>query len=121
MDLTCQGGVCAQPVGFGATCDPVHDGCNLMMGLSCNTITHTCDKVQFGGGGARCGTTIQGRLSPCLGEGICRSSGVGATEGVCVAATTDGAACDASTGPACLPPAVCAGGTCRLPAADACP
>jgi hypothetical protein len=102
-----------------ASCDPT-------LGLVCSGTAGTCQLSVFVGSGETCGVTgpTNGKItSVCRGGGLCLKDST-SSQGICVAAAADGAACntDSTIGPPCLSPAVCVytnssstAGTCVVP------
>jgi hypothetical protein len=108
---------CGAPVDVGASCEvtPCRAGlqCIGQVGArTCKTILSTATA------GGVCGAMGDGRVV-CAAEGTCHIP-TGQPTGTCTAAAADGAACDVSKGPSCLPPARCVFSVCRLSAAEAC-
>jgi hypothetical protein len=81
--------------------------CDEAAGAFCNTNLTECVPYRLG---TSCGVSAQdGSITGCQATGFCQ------TGGTCLASAADGAACNDTTGPLCMPPATCAGGTCQLP------
>jgi hypothetical protein len=133
--LDCMSGRCVPMMAEGATCDETHacgrgtfscikgscvrlakagDACSesggtpCSRGLGCDTQTLVCAPLYVGKPGDAC-TFGQ---DPCAEQQTCVPAGGGLT-GTCPAAVKDGASCNGTRD--CLPPAVCAGGTCQVP------
>jgi hypothetical protein len=112
--LACKGGVCATPDEAGAACTT--GSCDQPKGLYCSTgAGPVCTSIGLATAGKACGL-VGGGLTVCSAGGHCNVvTGTGA--GTCAAAAADGAACDDTNGPTCLPPAVCGATSkvCTLP------
>ena len=124
--LSCEGahgttsGTCQRRLTAGVTCDSTTQttpGCDTLNGLFCNPATKVCQTLGLAGAGQVCGIN-NGGYSVCTASAYCRTSGL---SGTCVATAADGAACNATNGPMCLPPANCVNGVCVLPAVPSCP
>src|SRR5262249_43518878 len=108
----CVSGTCAPAQPAGASC-PTGGECDIAQGAICEPTTHKCVMVTFAGAGQACGL-VGGAIVGCKGGGTCKVT-AGMTQGTCQPAAADGAACDVTNGPHCLPPATCDKGLCRLP------
>jgi hypothetical protein len=115
----CKNGVCAAPGEAGATCTPSADGgdCDKTAGLFCHPTMRTCVTVMFVGAGQACGF-VNGNIVACSGSGHCKVAG--GLMGTCLAPAADGAACDTTNGPDCMPPAQCVSSVCKLPNPASC-
>jgi hypothetical protein len=133
-------GACAVPGGQAAACDPSHpclatlgcaanntcepplaagaactaQNCNSLDGLYCDTRTGVCAQILAAGLGATCGVAANGTLTSCAAGAKCKMPD-GSTTGTCEGTALDGANCDATNGPPCLPPSSCVSGVCTLP------
>lgn len=103
-------GACARAVAAaGAACDAssvAAADCDPGAGLFCD--------------GGVCRAVADARPGGGCGRGIECAAGEACFGMSCIADGADGAACDSSTGPGCLAPAVCLGGRCVFPYANAC-
>ncbi len=103
--LVCKNGVCATPDEAGMACTEA--SCDQLAGLYCpGGANAVCTKIAFATAGQPCGV-INGGFTACSAGGHCKASGTGTGTGTCQAPAADGAACDDTAGPTCLPPAVC--------------
>jgi hypothetical protein len=116
--LVCKSGTCAIPDGAGAPCST--GTCDALAGLFCSIAApHVCTKIALAGAGEAC-FAVNGGLTACGNGGLC-SRGALATTGTCEAPAADGASCDDTNGPPCMPPAVCsAAKVCTIAAPDSC-
>lgn len=114
----CKASQCTAPIGAGMTCDPVAKDCDSTQALYCDPATKLCRQAGFATAGGACGV-VNGGYVACSGGGHCKL-GVGLLMGTCLAPAADGAACDATAGPDCLPPAQCVSSVCKLPNAASC-
>lgn len=114
-----------QPAGAtaGVACaGPSAPGCDNILGLSCNTMSRTCQSMTLVAPGAACGLNADGSFSVCAGSGECAGYTLASPRGTCSAPAADGSACDRANGPYCRTPASCVvtgtgtAGTCQLPA-----
>jgi hypothetical protein len=117
----CKGNVCAVPQEAGQTCattgvQDIFGDCNQTKGLECPPGTHVCAPLMFAAAGQPCGL-INMAFVGCAAAGHCKLTGF---MGTCLAPAADGAACDATNGPECTPPAQCVSGACKLPNPAAC-
>jgi hypothetical protein len=114
----CKGGVCAAPGQAGQACTPSAGGgdCDQTAGLFCHPTMRTCVTVMFVGAGQACGL-VNGNVVACSGSGRCKLNGL---MGTCLAPAVDGAACDTTNGPDCMPPAQCVNSVCKLPNPASC-
>ena len=118
IPLGCLGGTCAELPGPGEACDPTTKPCDLFLQASfCNPMTQKCQEVTFADAGEPCGVVDGTKLVACAKAGHCNAP-MGMMEGICEPAAADGAACDMDT--ACLSPAKCVSGACKLPDPAAC-
>jgi len=102
---------CATPLAAGSACDPTVQPCDGAAGFYCNPLQKRCSPIKFAAAGAPCGyDTATGDLTSCS-QGFC-SQPLG--QGTCIGDAADGAACDTTNGPGCLPPATCNNGTCTV-------
>jgi hypothetical protein len=113
--LACKTGSCAVASGPGGPCARNGD-CDGTQGLFCNPLTSVCQLAAIVIPGLPCGA-VNGGYALCARSGVCRMSG---STGTCVAPAADGAACDTTAGPACVPPAICTTGVCKLPDPASC-
>jgi hypothetical protein len=109
--------VCGAPAGVAASCEvaPCRAGLQCVGQVGARTCVTIVSTAAAGG---VCGAMGDGRVV-CAAEGTCHIA-TGQSTGTCTASAADGAACAASKGLNCLPPARCVGGTCRLSGADSC-
>ena len=116
--LACKSGVCSTPDEAGASCTP--GSCNQLAGLYCSTTDGRCTAIGLAKAGESCGL-VGGAPAVCSGGGHCNVV-AGAGRGTCEAAAADGASCDPTSGPTCLPPAVCGATSkvCTLPNPTSC-
>lgn len=121
--LGCSGGVCVTPTGAGSTCDDsngygITAGCDWASGLYC---TGTCVLTEVADAGEPCSYPSPGvPLIGCNQGQIC-SVASGARTGTCPAPAAEGQSCTIIPNTSnCLPPAVCANGTCQTPIASQC-
>jgi hypothetical protein len=115
----CVNGACSAPLQAGATCTRSPDTCDVTAGLYCRASTLKCESYAYAGYGQSCGILSTGRVL-CRAGGFCQGLSATVTAGKCVAPAADGAACDDTKGPSCLPPAYCAAGKCTLPDSSTC-
>jgi hypothetical protein len=109
-------GTCGKPDEAGDKCAGLGD-CDGTKGLVCGA-QQTCVPTKIAKAGEACGI-VNGSLVVCDGGGFCAVA-QGKTAGTCVAPAADGAACDTTHGPPCLPPADCINGTCSMPNTSSC-
>ena len=110
---------CEAPLPAGAACTPNADPpCNLLDGHFCHPINKVCAEIKYAAAGQSCGYVMPD-FYLCSGSSTCQGA-QGAQSGTCLAPAADGAACDAQKGPACLPPALCSNGLCRIFDPSAC-
>ena len=119
--LSCPAGstTCIQAVA-GKVGDPCtyQEQCDLANGVACDTASSKkCIQISVAKSvGEPCGLTMSG-FAICPASGTCS----GVFGGTCSAAAADGANCsDSDSGPKCLSPAKCVGGTCQLPDPKSC-
>ena len=96
--------------------------CDGNKGLTCGP-SKTCATISYGADGAVCGTIPGAAFSACAGGGACyTATGVAQSGemGHCKAPAADGAACDATNGPMCTSPALCANSVCTIPDTTSC-
>jgi hypothetical protein len=122
---------CMTPVMTGgAACGAGTAGCDPTVGLYCGGVAgnKSCMQIAYVGDGAPCGLQPDGARAACK-AGLCYTAARVAGEGevgTCKAYAPDGAPCDATLGPACMPPARCittgtgTAGTCSVPDATTC-
>lgn len=110
------GGTCGPPLGAGSPCTV--QNCDLLHGLYCNTLTNVCAQVQTASPGNACGVTFTASFAICTASAQCKLATGSTTMGTCEATAADGASCDPTNGPPCLPPTTCVGGVCALPSAS---
>ncbi|MBI5547151.1 MAG: hypothetical protein HY901_24995 [Deltaproteobacteria bacterium] len=114
--LVCPKGssTCIKPVaGKAGDACTYQEQCDLANGVACDTTSSKkCMQIAVAEDtGDSCGITMAGFVI-CPASGTCSAL----FGGTCSAAAADGDACsDSDTGPKCLLPAKCAGGTCALP------
>jgi hypothetical protein len=96
LSLACHGGVCGPRGGVGAPCAS-DDECDIYGGTLCEMKTK-CVPVTTG---TMCTVRPDGTYVLCAGGGKCQ------TDGSCLPAAADGAACDKTNGPDCVWPAEC--------------
>jgi hypothetical protein len=107
---------CAAKVGAGGACADSDQACDLVKGVFCNPIDHTCETLSVAKGGDACGLAMKticvGFIAPCSNF---------LTSGVCANPAQDGEACGMG-GKVCVPPATCDPNmnVCRLPSAPDC-
>lgn len=123
--------ICQPPVTqAGLPCDTRMHGCDGSLGLFCSGDpgAQTCAAIVYVGDGLSCGH-LSSTSSVLCNAGTCYTAGgvaAGGETGVCRRDALEGAACDVSVGPSCLPPGRCVvpagetAGTCTLPSGDAC-
>ncbi|HSQ64840.1 MAG TPA: hypothetical protein VLM85_16565 [Polyangiaceae bacterium] len=116
--LVCAGATgakkCAAPLAAGSACDPATQGCDSAAGYWCTPRGTRCVEIKFAGSGQPCGyDTTTGDLTECSDSGFCVLAAQ-STLGTCLAAAADGAPCDNTKGPRCVPPATCNNGTCTI-------
>lgn len=122
--LLCNGGSCVAPLAAGSACDPSPGKslCDGASGYYCNSKQTRCVLATFAQPGQPCGLDIgTGNVTACAGGGTtgtglgtCMNIDKTTLQGTCAAAAADGAACDNTKGPFCLPPALCMNGTCTV-------
>lgn len=112
--MVCFNYKCIVPAQRGASCEPNADHCDHDHGLFCDPEEKICLPYKVAGIGAPCGTGI------VCGRGTCVPD-EGTETSHCVQNLPDGSRCDRTRGPACLGPAKCVNGQCRVPQADRCP
>lgn len=124
--LVCNSGTCATPSAAGASCDPsaLQDTCDELHGVICDSTTSKCITATFAQAGGTCGL-VSGTLTLCAaGPGdatsVCKGLSATSSTGICQAPAADGAGCNATTGPFCLSPSVCANGACMVDDPSAC-
>ncbi|HEY8080126.1 MAG TPA: hypothetical protein VIF62_38610 [Labilithrix sp.] len=115
--FVCHTGSCVQPGAEGAPCDPMDPVCSLAKADYCDPTTKVCKKVATAPAGQSCGLP-NGTLTICTASGTCKPPN--SVMGTCLAAAPDGMPCDATSGPACTPPAKCDSGQCKIPDPSAC-
>src|SRR5208283_495210 len=110
--LYCSGiGMCLARLELGATCDPnAQNPCDLTTSLTCS-LDSKCVEAPIESIGAACGSTAGGAVTVCESSGVCQTPG-GSTLGTCIAAAAEGAGCNPTLGPYCMPPAACLGMVC---------
>jgi hypothetical protein len=110
--LLCRNGTCGPRAREGEACAG-HEDC--AGGLLCNFDRHTCARAAVSTD--QCGSDQpDGTVQFCAGGSTCEQASL-----TCVATAGDNASCVADGTPACLWPAVCSGGTCRLARPVDCP
>jgi len=107
-------GMCVARLGVGGTCNPNvnEDACDLIVSLTCN-LDSACVEATIAPIGAACGRSATGSVTVCEASGTCLTPG-GSTQGTCQAAAAEGAACNPTTGPNCMPPAACLSQVCTI-------
>jgi hypothetical protein len=129
--LVCNAGKCQAPLPSGSACDPKVQPtlCDQANGYFCTPIGTRCQLAVAAGTGQPCGYDIKtGNYSYCTGSGFCGNVDTQTGLGTCIAPAGDGAPCDVTKGPLCLPPAVCklgdadgsTSGTCTPPDPSMC-
>jgi hypothetical protein len=117
--LACKNGACATPDPAGTSCTPnAPDTCDNLHGVFCNSQSSQCQAIGYANAGGACGF-VSGTLTVCQGGGTnvvaeCKGLAVTSPTGTCQLTAADGASCNASAGPFCVPPSVCVNGTCAL-------
>ena len=111
--LTCAGGRCAIAPKAGEACSSTLP-CDGHTGLICRN--SVCQNIQYIGRGQPC-NPAQGR--ECGQAGFCKGA-TSTADGTCLAFAPDGAACDSTAGPLCMPYARCASGFCKVYDPSAC-
>jgi hypothetical protein len=118
--LACKNGTCTTPDAAGVSC--MTGSCDAFAGLYCPVgfgSAQVCSMLGFAGPGEACGV-INGNLVICSGGGNCQGATL-TVAGKCQAPAADGAACDDTAGPTCLPPAVCSSAkVCTVPTPSSC-
>lgn len=122
--LICNGTTCQTPLAAGSACDPTPGKslCDGASGYWCTPKGTRCVAVKFAGPNAACGyDSTTGDSTACTGGGAgagvlgaCMNIDQKTLQGTCAAAAADGAACDATNGPFCTPPALCLSGKCTV-------
>lgn len=110
----CVGRVCVAPAKLGEKCDPLGrsgPGCGEM--ITCDAKTKRCRPPTIASVGEACGL-IGTELRPCT-RAWCEAHG---ESGKCLPRSADGAAC--ASNEACVIPATCVGGTCKMPDPASC-
>lgn len=80
----------------GSPCDPADAACDLGHGVSCNLVTHICEKIQLSDANGACGLDLQtGVRSDCR-------AGLSCTMGACVPGAGDGQACATTPADSCV-------------------
>jgi hypothetical protein len=108
--FVCDGATCGDGSAPGAACGEHLGPCNPLLGR-CDPTTSKCVELGFALAGEACGL-VGGKAVFCSGLGTCNIAS-GATKGTCSASAADGDSCGQS-GPSCMPPASCVGGTCSV-------
>ncbi len=111
--LACAGGRCAIPAKAGETCSSTLP-CDGHAGLFCRN--SVCQNLQYVSKGQPC-NPAQGR--ECGQSGFCKGA-TSTADGTCLAFATDGAACDSTNGPLCMPYARCVSGFCKVADPSSC-
>jgi hypothetical protein len=111
--LACAGGRCAIAAKAGEACSSTLP-CDGHAGLTCRN--SVCQNLQYVAKGQPC-NPAQGR--ECGQSGFCKGS-TSTADGTCLAFAADGAACDTTNGPICMPYARCASGFCKVYDPSAC-
>jgi hypothetical protein len=96
--IGCHDGLCAPLGGPGGPC-ATNDQCDIYNGVVCNKSQGACVSVTLG---PMCTQKPDGSFVFCGGSATCQQ-----TDGSCLPAAADGAACSVASGPDCLWPAVC--------------
>jgi hypothetical protein len=104
---------CATKLGAGGACADTDQACDLVKGVVCDPLNHTCEAISVAKGGEACGL---GAKALCVGFVAPCSNFLGG--GVCANPAEDGAACGGNA--VCIPPATCVNKICRLPSAPDC-
>ncbi len=109
-DLICRNATCGKPLEAGQPCDPLRQECNMVAGLYCGK-SKLCGQASTAKAGEACGLFASNGVAVCTGGATCTNM---LASGLCQAPAPDGAACDAQKGPACMAPADCVGGVCKI-------
>jgi hypothetical protein len=112
----CGEGVCVDGGAPGADCGAQKLACDPLHGR-CDPTSSKCVPLGFALAGEGCGL-LGGKAVFCSGLGTCDIRS-GSTNGTCIASAADGESCGAS-GPSCMPPATCVGGTCAVESPATC-
>jgi hypothetical protein len=115
--LLCRAGTCAKGAAEGQGC--ANGDCATKLGMQCDPATSTCKAIGLAAASEPCGM-VAGAPVACRAGGTCEGYPA-QTEGRCLAAVAQGKACDRALGPACIAPAECIEGTCRVPDSRSCP
>ncbi|HEX4447383.1 MAG TPA: hypothetical protein VH044_11630 [Polyangiaceae bacterium] len=117
--LVCKAGTCATADEAGAPCST--GTCDALAGLFCSIAApHVCVKIGLAAAGEACFAVNGGGFTACSNGGLCNRAAL-ATTGTCEAPAADGGSCDDTSGPPCMPPAVCsAAKVCTIAAPDTC-
>ncbi len=110
----CIGKKCVAPVHLGDKCDPVGragPGCSEM--ITCDTKTKICRPPTLASAGEPCGL-VGTELRACT-RAWCEAHG---ESGKCIPRVAEGASC--TTSEACVVPATCVRGTCKMPDPASC-
>src|SRR5262249_46342912 len=108
--LACKSGTCQSPDTAGSSCTASPNTCDLAAGGDF-CIGAVCKKIVLAQAGETCGLdTVKATFTGCTSSAMCS----GTPSGTCLKAAADGTACNSTTGPGCMPPAICDSGVCRL-------
>src|SRR5262249_18336173 len=111
--FACSHGTCVAVAATGAPCESAQSTCSLLKGDYCAP-NAVCSQVGLANGGEACGA-VDTQFVACAKSGVCKKPSPTSQKGTCVAAAADGQPCgDATNGPACIPPARCVNGACKL-------
>jgi hypothetical protein len=119
--LLCVSGTCTAPLAAGSACDPKASQCDAASGYWCTPVGTRCVPVLYAAAGQPCGyDSTTGDLTACSGGGgggllgACMNIDKTTGKGTCAGAAADGAPCDNTNGPFCMPPALCLNGACTV-------
>jgi hypothetical protein len=114
LGLYCQAGICQPPVELNGSCAATGAVCNVLEGLYCNTVMHTCLRaVGYAAAGQPCGI-VSGMVEGCTAAATCNGT-------TCTAPAADGAACNTANQVGCTNPAACLDDVCTLGTPTTCP
>lgn len=109
--LMCRQNQCAPSASEDEACTA--SDCSNKLGLSCDPQSNTCKAIEAAAPGQPCGQ-IEGKVVFCAAAGMCKGYPQQA-QGTCVEPVPEDRPCNVSSGPACIPPASCIDGWCRMP------
>ena len=114
--LYCASGTCAPAKAVGAPCAAPEE-CNGVHQQVCDNGmggTNVCVALQFAAPGKACGL-VNNQYIGCMALGACVVTSDTATQGICMAAPKDGAACGSGANElSCIPPAGCDNAVCKI-------